>query len=138
TEANLGDGIADLPAIHAQGGHVCLGTDSNARISMVEEMRWLEYVQRLARRKRGICTDRNGDIAPWLLRCATVNGARSLGIDAGSIRPGAHADFVALDLDDPSLDHTDEETLAAAVVCGMRDSAVAGACVNGVWVSGRR
>ena len=60
TEANLGDGIADLPAIRAAGGAICLGTDSNARISMIEEARWLELVQRLARERRGVVRDAGG------------------------------------------------------------------------------
>ena len=46
TEANLGDGIPDLSAPHTAGGRLSLGTDSNARISAIEEMRWLEYGQR--------------------------------------------------------------------------------------------
>ena len=44
TEANLADGVCDLPSMRSSGGTIALGTDSNARISMLEETRWLEYV----------------------------------------------------------------------------------------------
>ena len=54
TEANLGDGLADLAHVGRNGGSVCLGSDSNARISMLEEMRWLEYGQRLRTQSRGV------------------------------------------------------------------------------------
>ncbi len=133
TEANLGDGIADLPAMVEQGGHVCLGSDSNARISMLEEMRWLEYAQRLNLQKRGVCIDETGAIAPWLVAAATINGARSLGLDAGRIKPGMLADFCTVNLNDPSLAGADEESLAAAIICGARDTAIAETCVGGEW-----
>lgn len=54
TEADLGDGIPDAPAMVAAGLPLALGTDSNVRISMLEEMRWLEYAQRLAGERRGV------------------------------------------------------------------------------------
>ena len=63
TEANLGDGIPDLSAPHAIGGRLSLGTDSNARISAIEEMRWLEYGQRLRGELRGALMDPQGGVA---------------------------------------------------------------------------
>jgi formimidoylglutamate deiminase len=136
TEANLGDGILDLAPIlsgHAgPAGRLCLGTDSNARISMVEEMRWLEYGQRLASRSRGVLADRD-DGARALLEVATLGGARAIGIDAGEIVPGRMADFAALDLDAPELAGLDEETLLAGWIFGAGNSVVAETCVGGRW-----
>jgi len=153
TEANLGDGIADLPAIRAAGGAICLGTDSNARISMVEEVRWLELVQRLARERRGVVRDAEGRSAAPLLATATEAGARALGLGpalegnpagngegvagegvAGVIRPGALADFVTVDLDHPSLAGWSEETLAEALVYGAGNGAIDATCVGGRWL----
>jgi formimidoylglutamate deiminase len=133
TEANLGDGLADVPLMLERGGSICLGTDSNARISMLEEMRLLEYGQRLRTRSRGVCRDGRGAVAPVLWTCATLNGARSLGIDAGLIEPGRLADFVAVDLDHPSLSGWDDESLLAALVLGAPDGVVAATCVGGAW-----
>ena len=136
TEANLGDGILDLAPIlsgHAgPAGRLCLGTDSNARISMVEEMRWLEYGQRLASRSRGVLADRD-DGARALLEVATLGGARAIGINAGEIVPGRMADFAALDLDAPELAGLDEETLLAGWIFGAGNSVVAETCVGGRW-----
>jgi formimidoylglutamate deiminase len=134
TEANLGDGIANVPAIHGSNGQICLGTDSNARISMTEEMRWLEYVQRLKSQRRGVVTDDDGKTAAALLDIATVNGARALGVDAGLIAPGLWADFVALDLSAPVLNGSDEATLLDAWVFGTGNEAVAATCVGGDWL----
>ncbi len=75
TEANLGDGLPDLSALHETGGRISLGTDSNARISMLEEMRWLEYGQRLRREVRGALTDVDGGVAATVLAAATSGGA---------------------------------------------------------------
>lgn len=133
TEANLGDGIADLPGILEAGGAVCLGTDSNARISMLEEARWLELVQRLARERRGVARDPGGRVATTLLEAATKNGARALGLDTGEIRPGARADLVAVDLTHPELEGWSEETLLESILLGCGDRVIAGTCVGGRW-----
>ncbi len=133
TEANLGDGIADLPGIRDSGGHICLGTDSNARIGFTEEMRWLEYAQRLRRESRGVVTSATGDVASALLDCATVGGARSLGLRAGRIDAGHPADFVAIDLTAASLAGWSPETLLASFILGAASDAVASTCVGGRW-----
>ncbi len=141
TEANLGDGIADLPGIRAAGAGLCLGTDSNARVSMLEEARWLELVQRLARERRGVLRDEaegaGGRVATVLLEAATAGGARALGIDAGAIRPGAWADFVAIDLASPELAGWSEDTLLESLLLGAGNRALAATCVGGAWREAR-
>ncbi|MEJ2151832.1 MAG: formimidoylglutamate deiminase [Gemmatimonadota bacterium] len=133
TEANLGDGIADVPAIHGAKGNICLGTDSNARIAMTEEMRWLEYVQRLKSQQRGLVTDQDGGGATALLDVATVNGAGALGVATGLIAPGLWADFVTLDLTAPALIGVDADTLLDAWVFGTGNEAIVATCVGGAW-----
>jgi formimidoylglutamate deiminase len=134
TEANLGDGVADLAHVFAERGRVCLGTDSNARISMMEEMRWVEYVQRLVHESRGILRGPEGDVARPVFEMATVNGAHALGLEAGVIAPGAVADFAALDLDADQLAGADATTLLSAFICGADASAVTEVAVGGRWL----
>ena len=131
TEANLGDGLADVPGILAAGGRVCLGSDSNARISMLEEMRLMEYGQRLRGQQRGACRDAHGRIDRVLLDAATINGAESLGVAAGRIEIGRLADFVLVDLDAPTLQDCREEDLASALVLGAAEEAIAGTLIAG-------
>jgi formimidoylglutamate deiminase len=130
TEGNLGDGI---PLARRNVAALCLGTDSNSRLCYFEEMRWLEYAQRLATGTRGVIVDERGRCAAALLRAATVNGAVSLGIDAGRIAPGMHADMVAIDLDAPELRGWTRETLAETIVFGAGNACIAGTCVGGRW-----
>jgi formimidoylglutamate deiminase len=135
TEANLGDGIPDLVHVVGAGGRICLGTDSNARISMQEEMRWVEYGQRLTHERRGVLRGADGAVARSLLDLATVNGARSLGIDAGRIAAGALADFTTLDLDAGPLAGWDPDSLLAAFVTGADASVIGESCVGGQWLN---
>ncbi|MGH9465261.1 MAG: formimidoylglutamate deiminase [Thermoanaerobaculia bacterium] len=138
TEGNLGDGHPELPPGAAVEGALCLGTDSNARISMLEEMRWLEYGQRLAGERRGALADASGELASVLLACATAAGADALGLPAGRIAPGAWADFATVDLAHPALASWTPETLLAALVTGCDDEVILETCVGGVWETHRR
>jgi formimidoylglutamate deiminase len=133
TEGNLGDGIADLPGILAAGGSVCVGTDLNSRLSMTEELRWLEYVQRLRHETRGVCADKTGRTDRALLRAATICGADSLGVPAGIIAPDYLADFVAIDLNAPALAGWTQDSLLTAFIFGCGPEVVASTCVGGDW-----
>ncbi len=133
TEANLGDGLPDLDRAHAAGGRLCLGTDSNARIAMLEEMRWLEYGQRLRGERRGALRAGDGAVSRALLDAATSGGAEALGVPAGRITPGAWADLVSVDLSAPALAGADEATLLDALVFGADASAIDAVCVGGDW-----
>jgi formimidoylglutamate deiminase len=138
TEGNLGDGIPSLAQPHASGGRLAIGTDSNNRLAMLEEMRWLEYGQRLHGELRGALPDARGDVAPTLLAAATAGGADALGVPAGRIVAGRWADFVAIDLDAPSLAEVPAERLLPALVFGAGNDAIAGTYVGGRWrASGR-
>ena len=133
TEANLGDGIPDLSAAHSAGGRISLGTDSNARIAAIEEMRWMEYGQRLRREVRGALVGPGGEVASTLLDAATRGGAAALGITTGEIAPGRWADFAAIDLSVPSLAGVAPAGLLDAIVFGGGNRAIAGSFVGGKW-----
>lgn len=106
---------------------------------MFEEMRWLEYTQRLSRGRRGVFPsvardDRSGDLPRQLLHCATVNGARDLGINTGVIEKGRWADFALLNLSAAALEGSDERSLlGAAIFGGCAEGLVANTCTAGRW-----
>jgi formimidoylglutamate deiminase len=137
TEGNLGDGIPRLDRTHATGGRLAIGTDSNSRLAMLEELRWLEYGQRLQGELRGALPDPAGDVAPTLLAAATTGGARALDLPAGRIAAGCWADFVAVDLGAPALADLPRERLPAALVFGAGNGAIAGTYVGGKWRASR-
>jgi formimidoylglutamate deiminase len=139
TEGNLGDGIPRLDRAHAAADRLAIGTDSNNRLAMLEELRWLEYGQRLRGELRGALPDAAGDVAPTLLAAATTGGARALAVPAGRIAAGCWADFVAVDLGAPALAEQPPERLLAALVFGAGNEAIAGTYVGGKWrASGAR
>ena len=134
TEGNLGDGIpAALSRAHAAGGRLAIGTDSNNRLAMLEEMRWLEYAQRLRGELRGALPNPMGDVAPTLLAAATTGGAGALNVPAGTIAPGQWGDLVAVNLRAPSLAEVPPDRLLAALIFGSGNDAIAGTYVGGRW-----
>ncbi len=133
TEANLGDGVPRLRRMLRAPEQICLGTDSNARICFMEEMRWLEYAHRLFGQTRGVCRENKGQVARALWSMATLGGARALGLRAGSIEPGLDADLMVIDLDRPCLWGVEDEWLLEALILGTGNEAVTGTCVGGQW-----
>ncbi|MEK6675893.1 MAG: formimidoylglutamate deiminase [Planctomycetota bacterium] len=136
TEGNLGDGFPDSIRMN-ESGAICIGTDSNTRICLLEDLRWLEGVQRLQKRQRGILTDREGSNAKPLFDAVTVNGARSLGLQTGKIEPGFLADFIAVELTSPPLIGCPIENLLEALIFGCGDCVISDVCVGGRWVFSR-
>jgi len=103
TEANLGDGIFPAAAYLEEGGSFGIGSDSNVRINAAEELRLLEYGQRLHGRARCVLgRPERPSVGANLFVGALRGGARALGVEAG-IAPGCSADIVSLDVRDPSL-----------------------------------
>lgn len=101
TEANLGDGFFPLGAYLDDGGSFGIGSDGNTSISVVEELRWLEYGQRLVEGRRLVAARADGgSCGESLYRFALAGGARAVGRNAGSIAAGARADFAVLPLDE--------------------------------------
>jgi formimidoylglutamate deiminase len=104
TEANLGDGLFPLGPYLAAGGSLGIGSDSNVSIAPVEELRWLEYGQRLAAQRRLVAAMAAGaSCGETLYAAAAAGGARACGFAAGTIAPGRRADLVVLDDREPPL-----------------------------------
>lgn len=133
TEANLGDGVPDPEDLRDWMGQISLGTDSNARIGFIEEMRWMEYSQRLSGEMRGAYAGESGEVAAALLRAATEGGARSLGLSAGRIEAGAAADFALVNLSSNALAGVGAETLLESIIFGATEEVVSDVCVAGNW-----
>lgn len=100
TEANLGDGVFDAPRYLGAGGAFGVGSDSNVLISLCEELRTLEYSQRLARRGRAVLATEDRSTGRVLWEGAALGGARAAGRNSGAIVEGQWADLVALKVQD--------------------------------------
>ena len=103
TEANLGDGLFPMQAFAREGGRFGVGSDSNVLIDAAEELRLLEYGQRLTLRGRNVLApDATRSTGRFLFEGALHGGAQALGVPAG-LQVGASADLVELDAGHPAL-----------------------------------
>jgi formimidoylglutamate deiminase len=136
TERNLGDGVVRADRLLAAGARLCFGTDSEVQLNLLEDARELEYHLRLIEQRRAVLdTERAGvgGLAAKLYGMASAGGMRSIGLQGGSLLPGEPADFVEIDLDDPSIAGCNAEDLMANVVFSMERTAL-----RGTWVSGEK
>lgn len=134
TEANLGDGVIPADALLEAGAAICLGSDSQARIDLLEEARRLEDHLRLVRQRRAVLDAGGGRVdglATRLLHAATRAGALSLGQEGGRLEDGVPADFVTFALDHPSLCGASEASLLPAILFGAAPDAVREVAVAG-------
>lgn len=130
TEAYLGDGLFAAAEHAGAGGHFAIGSDSNVRADAVEELRLLEFGQRLAQRQRARLATEQGLGAP-LWSAVAAGGARALGGVGGAIEVGRPADLVVLDEDSPALAGHDGDTLLDALLVGGSRADIAAVYVDG-------
>jgi formimidoylglutamate deiminase len=135
TEANLGDGLFEAPPFLAHGGRFGIGSDSHISVSPVEELRWLEYGQRLLHRRRTLLRPGGGaSVGADLYAAALAGGAQALGRPIGRLVAGARADLVVLDASRPALLGRDDEVLVDALVFAGNDNPVRDVMIGGRWV----
>ena len=132
TEANLGDGIFDGLRFVGAGGRFGVGSDSNLRISLSEELRSLEYSQRLAHKGRALLASPAQSTGRTLYQGACTGGAIAAGRASGAIAVGLWADLVALDCSGPDMAASAGDTLLDTFIFAADDRMVAE-----VWSAGR-
>jgi formimidoylglutamate deiminase len=135
TEANLGDGLFPLRAFLDAGGRFGIGSDSHVSQSPVEELRWLEYGQRLLHQRRNVAfTREQRDVGHYLWQAALRGGAQAAGRKVGALAEGLRADLLVLDDSHPNLDGVvDAEVLGRFLFCG-NDNLVRDVLCGGRWV----
>jgi len=137
TEANLGDGFFNAVEYFTDQGAWGIGSDSHISVSPVEELRWLEYGMRLNHRKRNILVDQDEHTrhtGQSLYQRGAEGGARACDIDAGMLKPGARADFIALDCTQPRLYGRSQGALLDSWIFSGNHNAVVDVVVGGEQV----
>ncbi len=133
TEANLGDGIFDALEFFQHGGRYGVGSDSNVKIALSEELRMLEVSQRLRDQRRVVLSSEempsNGR---FLYSHAAIGGAQALARDSGRIEVGALADLVALNDQHHSIAGLSNDTVLDTWIFASNDN-----IVSDVWAAGR-
>jgi formimidoylglutamate deiminase len=142
TEANLGDGLFPLRAYLDAGGVIGIGSDSHISVSPVEELRWLEYGQRLATRHRNIAvSESSNSVGETLWGDALYGGAQAAGVNIGAIEAGdeqasggARADLLVLDHDAPLFAARDVGNVLDTFLFAGNANLVRDVMVDGAWV----
>ena len=135
TEANLGDGLFPLESFLAQGGVFGIGSDSHVSQSAVEELRWLEYGQRLQHQRRNIAvSDAQRNVGDFLWQGALRGGAQAAGRPVGALAPGLRADIVVLDDAHPNMFGLALDEVLGSLVFSGNDNLVKDVMVGGQWV----
>ncbi|WP_425261262.1 formimidoylglutamate deiminase [Rubrivivax sp. RP6-9] len=135
TEANLGDGLADLPGWLAAGVPLSVGSDSQVLRAWPEELRWLEYGQRLALRQRNVAADPGHEpaTAARLFERVRAGGAAAAGLPRWGLEPGARADLLLLDASCPGLAGLPASHLLDGLVFAAAARPFARVLVAGRW-----
>ena len=135
TEANLGDGFFDTARFLAAGGRLCIGSDSQATVCPAEELRWLEYQQRLRKKRRAVLA-REGEahVGARLWREAAQSGARAIGQPTGCLKVGRRADWLVLDPTHPRMLGATAESALDHLIFADGHAAIRDVMVAGHWV----
>lgn len=131
TNMALGDGIARLPELLAQGTLVALGTDANTDSSLFLEARMAEYLQRSQQLSMGHVS------AEQLFAMTNRHGAHALGLNTGTLAVGRPADFLAVDLNSPSMLPVIQQVDRPALLNQLIFSAVPQEALAAVYVQGQ-
>ena len=135
TEANLGDGFFETARYLKLGGAFCVGSDSQATVCPAEELRWMEYQQRLRKKRRAVLSGkRDTHVGTRLWRDAARNGAQAIGQPAGAIEVGRRADWLVLDGAHPSMAGAVADNALDHLVFAGGSAAIRDVMVAGRWV----
>lgn len=135
TEANLGDGIFPATDFVGQGGAFGIGTDSHVATTVAEELRLLEYGQRLRDRRRNrLVSGPGASVGRTLFDAALSGGAQAAGMRSSGIRVGARADLVVLNGDNPFIGTASGDQALDRWLFATGNDAVRDVMVGGRWV----
>ncbi|MDN5567917.1 MAG: formimidoylglutamate deiminase [Paracoccus sp. (in: a-proteobacteria)] len=132
TESSLGDGIFNATVWQQAGGRLGFGSDSNIRISLVEEMRTLEYSQRLRDTARAILAQPDRSTGRVIYDAGLAGGATAAGRDTGAIRTGMWADLCTISCDNAVMAGRSGDQLLDSMIFAGGEG-----LVRDVWAAGR-
>jgi formimidoylglutamate deiminase len=116
-------------------GKLCVGSDSQSTVSPAEELRWLEYQQRLRRKRRSVLADRSeSHVGTRLWRDAALHGAQALGQPVGAIAVGRRADWLVLDPAHPAMAGAAADAALDRLLFAGGERAIRDVMVGGRWV----
>ena len=134
TEANLGDGIFPTDEFLTDEGTFAIGSDSHISVNPIEELRWLEYAQRLSKQQRALlATSEQKSVGLNLWQRAALGGAQSTNSNTGELAIGKQADLLVLDDSQLRLFAHDDDHLLDSVIFASQKNLVDDVMVHGEW-----
>jgi formimidoylglutamate deiminase len=135
TEANLGDGTFNAPEFLQRGGAFGIGSDSNVLIGVADELRQLEYSQRLARRARNVMAGHAATASTGrvLFEAVLHGGSQALGVATAGLTAGGFADIVSLDAEHVALAGRSGDAILDSWIFTAGRS-----LVDCIWAQGRK
>jgi len=133
TEGNLGDGLFPLADYRGHGGRIAIGSDSHVTVDPFEEMRWLEYGQRLISGQRNVAAVTMGHTGHDLFAASLAGGTQATGRDQAGLFPGADADLIALDDQHAALLGHDADSVLDALVFSSQGTPIDRVMTDGRW-----
>ncbi len=135
TEANLGDGVFPTAEFLAEGGTFAIGSDSHISVNPIEELRWLEYAQRLIKQQRAILASKEQpSVGQYLWQKAAQGGAQSTNSNVGCLSIGKQADLLILDKKQTQLFANSKRNLLDSMIFASQKNLIDDVMVNGKWV----
>lgn len=133
TEGNLGDGLFPLQSFLEHGGRIAVGSDSQVSVDPFEELRWLEYGQRLQLQTRNVAALRHAHVGAELFTRVVAGGAQACASQPAGIAVGSDADLVELAADSAVFAGVDSASLLDALVFAGHRSPIRRVMVAGEW-----
>ncbi|MEM8679933.1 MAG: amidohydrolase family protein, partial [Planctomycetota bacterium] len=134
TEANLGDGVFPARRFVGEGGNFGIGSDSHVSVSPLEELRLLEYLQRLVNQQRNVLADDGLSTGRAVAEQVWAAGARACGRPLGKLAAGHRADFLVLNATHPLFESRTGDALLDTLIFAGDPSMIDAVYVGGVCV----
>jgi len=135
TEANLGDGFFPAALYFERQGRFGIGSDSHISVSAIEELRLLEYGQRLVHQRRAVlCDKKTPSVGRTLYQGATIGGAQALARNTGKLAVGYLADWLLIDENNPAMFAKQKDQILDALIFSTNNNPVSDVMVAGQWV----
>ena len=131
TEANLGDGIFRAEDFFQAGGAIAIGSDSHCSVDLREELRLLEYGQRLRTNRRAVLGSDSQSVGRHLYQHSAASGGQAIGVETGKIAVGMRADFTVVDPQHPAIAGASGDAAIDRLIFCNSDDPIIGSVVGG-------
>lgn len=132
TEANLGDGFFPADTFLDRGGKISVGSDSHCTVDVRDELRMLEYGQRLQKRQRAVLGTESQSVGRRLYQQCAQSGGQAIGVRTGTLAVGNRADWIVIDPDHPTIAGATEDHLLDRFVFTSTGSPISMRYVGGI------